>query len=79
MSVDVSFVGRTRFSHVYSLFGNKQYASLPGNVLELLPECVVEPAVEDRVGEGGGHADQVAGAEHHAVKLVHLKKGQETV
>ncbi len=47
---------------------------LPGNVLELLPEGVVEPAVQDRVGEGGRHSDQVAHGEHHAVELVNLNE-----
>ena len=47
---------------------------LPGDVLKLGPECLVEPPVEDGVGEGGRHPDEVHQGEADAAHRVALKQ-----
>ena len=47
--------------------------SLPRDVLKFGPEGLVEPAVEDGIGEGGGHPDEVHEGEADATYHVTLK------
>ena len=51
-----------------------QNVNLPGDILKFGPECFVEPSVEDGVGEGGGHPDEVHESEADAAYHVALKK-----
>ena len=48
---------------------------LPRDVLKFGPEGLVEPAVEDGIGEGGGHPDEVHEGEADAAYHVTLKIG----
>ena len=50
---------------------------LPGDVLKLGPECLVEPPVEDGVGEGGRHPDEVHEGEADAAHRVALQNGPQ--
>ncbi len=45
----------------------------PANVLELLLECLVEPSVEDWIGECRGHPDEVAERETDSTDLFILE------
>ncbi len=51
--------------------------SSPADILELLLERLIEPPVEDRVGEGRGHPDQVTHGEAYSVELVNLKGSEQ--
>ena len=55
--------------------GTLQNVSLPGDVLKFGPEGLVEPSVEDWVGEGGGHPDEMYEGEADAAHRVTLKIG----
>ena len=48
--------------------------NLPRDVLELVPEGLVEPPVEDGVGEGRGHPDEVREGEAEAAHHVALQR-----
>ena len=51
--------------------------NLPRDILKLCPEGLVEPAVEDGVGEGRGHGDRVAEAQAQVeAPLVGLRVGR---
>ena len=49
--------------------------NLPRDILKLCPEGLVEPAVENGIGEGGGHPDEVHEGEADAAYHVTLKIG----
>ena len=53
--------------------------SSPSDVLELFLEGLVEPAVQDRVGERRGHPDQVAEGEADSAHLLVLENKRRFV
>ena len=52
----------------------RELRNLPRDVLELVPEGLVEPPVEDGVGEGRGHPDEVREGEAEAAHHVALQQ-----